>query len=329
MHEIFLLANYAAEIGLWAGLKNLMVVFLEKLFEFTLAIQIPSYALAIFIFTLILKIVLYPLTLKQMRSTQKMQRIQPLAKEIEKKYKGNPQRHQEEIAKLYKTYGINPLSGCLPLLVQMPIMIALYRVLMSFEPQFPEYYTFLWLKNLSLPDPTGIALPVIVAAATFAQQYLTITNRQDTTQKTMLYVMPIMFGFFARNFAAGLAIYWISYSLIGAVQQIFINRRGKKEVEAIEAKIEEERQAKQEKKQSKAEKKRIHRRGTAAPAPQNPPKTADNDDDEYEEVNYEDIKPYDRKPKRKKKAKPQPEDETNEVNVQADEDSSPPEDADA
>lgn len=248
MHEIFLLANKAAEFSIWAGLKDFMAMVLEKLFSFTMAINIPSYALAILLFTIIIKVLLYPLTVKQMRSTRNMQRIQPLIKEVEKKHKGNPRQHQEELSKLYKEYNVSPLGGCLPLLIQMPIMIALYRVLMTFEPLHTEYYSFLWLKNLSLPDPTGIVLPLIVAGSTFLQQYLAVTNKNDTTQKMMLYAMPIMFGYFARNFAAGLAIYWISYSIVGAIQQIFINRGAKKETAAFEAKLEEERLARLEKK---------------------------------------------------------------------------------
>lgn len=238
----FLLYN-SEPAGIWQGLKDLLIIALEKLYTFTVVLGMPSYALAIILFTVILKIVLYPLTAKQMHSTRKMQRLQPKIEELKKKYKNDPQKQQAEMMKLYKESGVNTLGGCLPLLVQMPVLIALYRVLAVFHPLHPEHYTFFWIPDLSKPD--AIIMPLLVAGTTFLQQYLSMTNKKDQTQRIMLYVFPIMFGWMVRNFAAGLAVYWITYSVVGSIQQLFINKKGKKD-DAEYAAEEARRKAKEE-----------------------------------------------------------------------------------
>lgn len=240
---LFFLLYNSEPAGIWQGLKDLIILALEKLYILTGAIGLPSYALAIILFTVILKIVLYPLTAKQMHSTRKMQRLQPKIEELKKKYKNDPQKQQQEMMKLYKESGVNTLGGCLPLLVQMPILIALYRVLAVFHPLHPENYTFFWIPDLSKPD--AIIFPILVAVTTFLQQYLSMTNKKDQTQKIMLYIFPIMFAWMSRNFAAGLAIYWVTYSIVGSIQQLFINKKGKKD-DAEYAAEEARRKAKEE-----------------------------------------------------------------------------------
>jgi len=197
---------------------------LEWLYQVTVQIGIPSYALAIVLLTVIIKILLYPLTYKQMQSMKVMQELQPKIKELDKKYKNDPKKKQEAMMELYKKHGANPMSGCLPLLIQFPILIALFRGLQTFQPSNMEHYNFLWITDLSKADPTGIILPVLVGLATFGQQYVTSPNANDPTQKTMLYAMPILFGFMTRSFPAGLALYWIVFSVVGALQQIYINK---------------------------------------------------------------------------------------------------------
>jgi YidC/Oxa1 family membrane protein insertase len=210
--------------GVWDGLKEAISFFLQLLYQFTTVINIPSYALAIVLFTVIIKFALYPLTLKQMRSMRGMQKIQPLISELDKKYGDNPQKKQEEMFRIYKEYNVNPLSGCLPILIQFPILILLYRTLFNFVPPEGVHYSFLWIENLSLPDPTGWAFPVIVAAATFLQQKFSTVDQNNPTQKIMLYVMPIFFGFISRNFPAALSIYWITFSVMGGLQQYMVNK---------------------------------------------------------------------------------------------------------
>lgn len=205
------------------SLVNFVMISLEYLYQLTVQFNIPSYALAIVILTVIIKVVLYPLTYKQMKSMRAMQELQPKIKELEKKYK-DPKKKQEAMMELYKKHGANPMAGCLPLLIQFPILIALFRGLQTFVPSSPEHYNFFWISDLSQADPTGIVLPFLVGFTTFAQQYITSPNANDTTQKTMLYAMPIIFGFMSRSFPAGLAFYWVIFSVVGTLQQIFINR---------------------------------------------------------------------------------------------------------
>lgn len=233
---------------------NPVVIFLnnvlEKLFDFTQLIHLPSYALALLIFTIAIKLLLYPLAIKQMRSTRDMQKLQPKLKALQEKYKNNPQKLQEAQVKLYRDMKINPMSGCLPLLLQIPIIWLLFLSIRNFVPAQPEFYTFFWIPNLSNPDPTGIFLPLLVGASTFIQQWISIANREDKTQKIMLIVMPIMMAWFCRSFSAGIALYWIFYGLLSGIQQFIINKKGKLEdakAAAIEAEkeriLEEERAA--------------------------------------------------------------------------------------
>lgn len=190
----------------------------------TQTVGVPSYGLAIILFTIVIKTVLYPLTVKQMRSLKMTQLLQPKVKEIQDKYSKDQQKAQQLIMELYKENGANPLAGCLPILLQMPIFIALFNALRDFKYINPEHAQFLWIPTLSHKDPYFI-LPILAAAATFTQQKLSTTNPQDPTQKSMLYVMPVMFGWFASTVPAGLALYWVIFSVVGTVQQYFINKQ--------------------------------------------------------------------------------------------------------
>lgn len=206
-----------------SSLVNIVINLIEWLYNITAQMGIPNYAIAIAILTVLIKVALYPLTYKQMKSMKVMQQLQPQIKELDKKYKNDPQKKQQAMMELYKEHGANPLSGCLPLLLQMPILFALFRALQDFVPTHPEHYNFFWISDLSKPDPT-IIMPLIVGLTTFAQQYVTSPNSNDQTQKTMLYMMPIIFGFMSKNFPAGLAFYWIMFSVVGTIQQLFINK---------------------------------------------------------------------------------------------------------
>ncbi|MGI6361620.1 MAG: YidC/Oxa1 family membrane protein insertase [Bacillota bacterium] len=224
----------------WNAIKDALAWFLNILYQFTDIVNLPSYALAIVLFTIVIKLALYPLTLKQMRSMRGMQKIQPLIMEINQKYENDPQKKNEETFRIYREYDINPLSGCLPLLIQMPILIALYRTIYSFVPPEGVNYSFFWIDSLSLPDPTGWILPVIVGLATFLQQKMSTVDSSNPSQKMMLYFMPIFFGFISRNFPAALSLYWISFSVLGGVQQIMVNRKCAKEELLAEEKLEQE-----------------------------------------------------------------------------------------
>lgn len=124
------------------------------LYEWTVTLGLPSYGLAIIILTILIKLVLFPLNQKQMVSMKKMQEIQPKLKEIQEKYKNkDPQKMQQKIMEMYKEHNVNPMAGCLPILVQMPILIALYRSLLHIEFKSTEHAGFFWINTLSDKDP--------------------------------------------------------------------------------------------------------------------------------------------------------------------------------
>lgn len=209
--------------GWFDAIVNGMTSLMNWLYGFTLSIGIPSYGLAIILLTILIKIVLYPLNKKQMHSMVMMQKLAPEIKAIQDKYKGkDPQTMQQKIMELYKEHNVNPMAGCLPLLVQMPILIALYRALFAFPYLNEAHAQFIWVNSLSEKDPYFI-LPLLAAATTFLQSKLT-TNTQDQTQRTMLYVMPIMIGWISSTVPSGLALYWVVFNVVGAIQQWFINK---------------------------------------------------------------------------------------------------------
>ena len=195
---------------------------------------IPSWGIVLIIFSILLKIILYPLTHKSFESTTKMQRINPLVKEIQAKYKSDPQTMNAELKKLYKEHGVNPLGGCLPMLLQMPILFALYPML-RYSIDLRQTH-FLWLPDLSEPDPIW-ALPILMAVFMFLQQKLMAPSQQNVegmdekqkaaaqSQKMMMYFMPIMMFFIFKGLSSGLVLYWTVFSVIGSVQQYFIKKK--------------------------------------------------------------------------------------------------------
>jgi len=195
---------------------------------------IPNWGLVLIVFSVLLKIVLYPLTHKSFESSTKMQKVNPLIKEIQAKYKNDPATMNAEVKKLYKEHGVNPLGGCLPMLLQMPILFALYPILRySIDLRQTK---FLWLPDLSEPDPI-MALPILMAVFMFVQQKLMAPSKDklaemdekqqaaQQSQKMMMYFMPIMMLFIFKSLAAGLVLYWTVFSIIGTVQQVIIKRK--------------------------------------------------------------------------------------------------------
>ncbi|MCP4583877.1 MAG: membrane protein insertase YidC [candidate division Zixibacteria bacterium] len=187
-----------------------------------------NYGLVIIVFSIIMKIVFWPLTRKSSTSMMKMKELQPKMQEIKAKFKDEPQKMNAETMKLYKEYGVNPFGSCLPLLVQMPIFWAMFSVLNnSIELRAAEF--MFWITDLSQKDPYYV-LVIIMAAAMFFQQKMTIT---DPKQKMMVYIMPVVFGFLFMNWPSGLVLYWAMFSIIGIVEQILVKNRMAKEKEAI------------------------------------------------------------------------------------------------
>ena len=150
--------------GIFEPIENLFKFVLGGLYSLTETFGFGNYGLAIIILTVIIKVLLYPLTQKQLKSMKAMQELQPKLKKIQEKYKDNPQMLQQKMTQLYQNAGVNPLAGCLPLLIQMPILMAMYYALFSFD--YGETVpSFLWIENLSHPDPFYI-LPLLSALTT-------------------------------------------------------------------------------------------------------------------------------------------------------------------
>jgi YidC/Oxa1 family membrane protein insertase len=183
----------------------------------------PSYGLAIIFMTIAIKLVMFPLTQKQMRSMRSMQEIQPKTKWIQEKYKGDSQLIQQKTMELYKEHGVNPMGGCLPLLIQMPIFLAFYQSLYKFQYVAGSKVNFLWIPDISKPDPLFI-LAVLAAVTTFLQQKISMVENNDPTQKAMLYFMPLMMAWIAYRMPAGLPLYWVVFNTLGILQQLYVNR---------------------------------------------------------------------------------------------------------
>ena len=207
-------------------LVHLLQRTVEFMYQLTVSAGIPSYGMAIILVTVVIKMILYPLTVKQVKSMKAMQELQPKMKRLQEQYKTNPQLLQQEMQKLYREAGVNPLAGCLPMLVQMPILMAIFYALKdaTYEGGNPS---FLWLPSLSEADPYYI-LPVLSALSTYLTSRQT-TDGSNQQMKMMMYVMPIFIGWMSMNFAAGLVIYWITMNLVQVVQQWFIFREEKED----------------------------------------------------------------------------------------------------
>ncbi|OPX85715.1 YidC/Oxa1 family membrane protein insertase [Pelotomaculum sp. PtaB.Bin117] len=202
------------------GMTGLM----NWLYQLTVQVGVPSYGIAIILLTVLIKMLLYPLTQKQMKSMVVMQKLQPKVKQIQDKWKNkDPKKMQQMIMDLYKENNANPMAGCLPLLIQLPILIALYRSLYAFPFINEAHASFIWVQNLSGTDPYYI-LPLLAGITTFLQSKMT-TSMTDPTQKTMLYMMPLIIVWISATVPAGLALYWVVFNVVGAIQQYFINKQ--------------------------------------------------------------------------------------------------------
>ena len=175
--------------------------------------------------TLIIRAILYPLTYKGMVSMQKIKEISPKIKEIQAKYKGDPQRMNAATMDMYKKHGANPLGGCLPMLLQIPVFFAIYRVLLNaVELQGAEW--ILWVDDLSRMDSYYV-LPILMGASMFFQQKLTPNNFTDPLQEKVFKYLPVIFTFFFVAFPSGLVLYWFVNNLFSIGQQFIVNAQFK------------------------------------------------------------------------------------------------------
>src|SRR5918995_1503761 len=192
--------------------------------------------LSIVLLTVIVRSLLFPLTVKQVRSMRAMQDLKPHMDRVRAQFKDNPQRQREEMAKVYQEQGVNPLGGCLPILVQMPIFIGIFYVIRQFggysfgdrtvPAQYPSFHEggILWFQNLSVADSTYL-LPIISAVTMLAATEITAKNI-DPQQRWLMRLLPIGFTIFLLNFPAGLFVYWITSNLVTLGQNFVIYNYG-------------------------------------------------------------------------------------------------------
>jgi YidC/Oxa1 family membrane protein insertase len=236
--------DFGSFLGLSFIIQPISEYILLPLFVF-LHNFIPNYGFVIIVFTLIIKIALYPLTKKSFQSMKKMQQLQPKITEIKEKYKGDNQKIQKETMKMYKTYGVNPAGGCLPMLLQLPILVALYS-LFKVAIELRNEPFILWIDNLAEPDVllslpfklpilgiqeiSGLAL--LLGITMFFQQKMTV---KDPSQKALVYVMPVMLTLLFMTFPSGLNLYYFLFNLFSVAQQQYINhKKGEAELQPVQ-----------------------------------------------------------------------------------------------
>jgi YidC/Oxa1 family membrane protein insertase len=197
---------------------------------------IGNFGWSIILLTIVLNLVLFPLRLKQQVSMLKMQKIQPQMRRLQDQYKklkaNDPRRVQvqTDMMNLYKEHGVNPMGGCLPLLLQMPLLFGFYSAL-SYSIELRRAPWIFWIKDLSQYDPYYV-IPILMAVAMFVQQKMTPTANVDPAQAKMMMIMPLMFTFMFLFYSSGLALYWLTGSIIGIGQQVFINKYWSPQAEA-------------------------------------------------------------------------------------------------
>lgn len=234
------------DFGSFLGLKIIIRPISEYIFLPLLQFLhtfIPNYGFVIIVFSIIIKFLLYPLSRQSMKSMKKMQLLQPKISELKEKLKEDPQKLQKETMKLYSTYGINPMGGCLPMLLQLPIMIALWSLLNVAIDIRQQPFMF-WINNLSAPDVifrlpfkipffgidvvSGLALAMGITM--FVQQKMTV---QDPSQKSLVYIMPVMMTLMFMGLPSGLNLYYFMFNFIDIGQRWYLNHRKGSEIELV------------------------------------------------------------------------------------------------
>jgi len=199
---------------------------------------VPNYGVAIILLTILIKIILWPLGSKSYKSMNEMKKIQPLMAEIREKYKDDKKTMNQEVMGLYRTYKINPMGGCLPMIVQIPVFIALYRMLYeAIELRHAPFFG--WINDLSAPDrlfrfdfaipfmqePYGIPVLTLIMGATMFLQQKMSPPMGDPAQAKMMLLMPVIFTFIFINFSSGLVLYWLVSNVLSILQQYYIQKR--------------------------------------------------------------------------------------------------------
>ncbi|RMG00209.1 MAG: membrane protein insertase YidC, partial [Nitrospirae bacterium] len=215
--------EHIIDFGFFSILARPLFWILKWLYGF-----IGNYGWAIIILTIIVRIPFIPLMNKGQKSMKKLQALQPKMNEIRQKYKKDPQKMQKEMMELYKKYKVNPMGGCLPMLIQIPVFFALYKVLLiAIELRGAPF--MLWIQDLSEKDPYYI-LPIVMGITMFIQQKMTPTSAGNPQQQKVMQFMPLIFTFLFLSFPSGLVLYWLVSNLLSIIQQYYVNKKLKKEV---------------------------------------------------------------------------------------------------
>jgi YidC/Oxa1 family membrane protein insertase len=223
----------AVDYGWFSFLAKPLLVVLRWFYSFT-----HNYGVAIILMTVIIKIIFWPLTQKSYTSMQKMKKIQPKIQQIREKFKDDREKLNQELMQVYKTYKVNPMGGCLPMALQIPVFFALYRMLNS-AVELRHQPFILWIHDLTAPDRLNLGfsidlpiighlsglpvLTILMGITMFLQQKMTPSSGDPRQEKIML-IMPVMFTFFFINFPAGLVLYWFVNNILSIAQQYWINR---------------------------------------------------------------------------------------------------------
>jgi YidC/Oxa1 family membrane protein insertase len=189
-----------------------------------------NYGLSLILLTILIKLVTWPLTQKQLESTKKMQALEPERKKLQERYKNDKEKMNQALMELWKENQVNPAAGCVPLLIQFPVLIGMFQMLRAPEkiaaaiPDFSPF--FLGVNMLSdvkdLPIFIAAAAVIITGGTTFLQQFLTMSGGGDKNTKMMLYIMPLMLAYFSYTFPAGLVLYWALNSVLSVAHHFII-----------------------------------------------------------------------------------------------------------
>ena len=208
----------SVDFGIWGVFAVWLLRALQFFYKF-----IPNYGVSIIILTIVIRLLTFPLQIKSFKSMKKLQEIQPDLAKLKEKFKDDPQRMQKESMELFKRSGANPLGGCLPLLLQMPIFFAFYKVLFSAVELVGAPFYF-WIIDLSVKDPFYV-LPVLMTISMFLQQKMTPTTTTDPVQKKVLMFMPLIFGFIMKDLPSGLSLYIFVSTIMGILQQLYVYKK--------------------------------------------------------------------------------------------------------
>ncbi|MFW5871907.1 MAG: membrane protein insertase YidC, partial [bacterium] len=210
--------HLAVDFGIWSILAVPILRVLQFFYKY-----IPNYGVAIILITLLLRLLTFPLQYKSLKSMNKMKTIQPELNKLKDKYKDDPQRMQKETMEFFKKTGYNPMGGCLPILLQIPIFFAFYRVLYNAVELVNAPFVG-WIHDLSSKDPYYV-LPVLMGVSFFLQQKLTPTPTADPAQKKMMMFLPLIFVFIMKDLPAGLTLYIFISTLMGIGQQTLLAQK--------------------------------------------------------------------------------------------------------